>query len=44
MKKFKHTNEELKNAQDSSLRPKNDPNCDCACHRFTNVRHIVNCC
>ena len=45
MKKFKHTNAELSDAKlGSGIKPKNDPNCNCMCHRHSNVYHMVACC
>ncbi len=43
MKKFKHTNEELK-ALEGKPTPKRDPDCTCYCHKVPNVKHIVACC
>ena len=43
MKKFKHTNEELK-AREGKPREKNDPDCKCICHKVPNMRCTKDCC
>lgn len=45
MKKYNHTNEELIEIQkNEKASPKNNPDCECYCHRFPNVKHIKECC
>jgi len=43
MKKFKHTNKELK-ALEGIPTPRADPKCNCYCHKVPNVKHIIACC